>query len=89
MTKRTLLRPGGEESEPRLPVVRRLPLTAVYIASQIILFMALFQLYKSVRKVSIPEPKYAFENARRLLDFQGSLHLNFELDLRRKKKEVQ
>jgi membrane-associated phospholipid phosphatase len=56
---------------------------AVYVASQILLFMGLFQLYKTVRKVSIPDPKYAFENARQLLEFQGRLGLNFELDLQR------
>jgi membrane-associated phospholipid phosphatase len=83
MTERTLFRPGGEDPEPRFPSWRRLPLLAIYGASQILLFMGLFQIYKSVRKVSIPEPKYAFENARQLLDFQGKLGLNFELDLQR------
>jgi membrane-associated phospholipid phosphatase len=61
--------------------LRQIPGIAIYAASQIILFMALFQLYKSVRKISIPDPKYAFEHARELLKFQGSLHLNFELHL--------
>jgi len=85
MAERTLVRPEGyRESEyPRFPPVRKLPQIALWGASQIILFMALFQIYKTVRKFSIPEPRYAFENARRLLDFQGSLHLNFELDLQR------
>jgi membrane-associated phospholipid phosphatase len=66
-----------------MPRLTRLPLLALYITSQILLFMGLFQLYKSVRKVSIPEPKYAFENARLVLDIQGALRLNFELDLQR------
>lgn len=83
MAERTFFRPGGDDPEAHLPPLKRLPLIAIWGASQIILFMALFQIYKMVRKVSIPDPEYAFRNARRLLDFQGALHLNFELDLQR------
>jgi hypothetical protein len=82
MTERTLFRPA-DDRKPRWPGLRALPLKAIYITSQILLFMALFQAYKMVRKISIPEPRHAFENARRVLDWQGALHLNFELDLQR------
>lgn len=81
MTQRTLFRPGGDDPGIIVPTARQLPLKALYIASQILLIMGLFQIYKSVRKVSIPEADYAFRNARQLLDIQGSLGLNFELGL--------
>lgn len=83
MAERTFLRPGGDDPEPRFPPATRVPVIVLWGASQILLFMGLFQLYKMVRKVSIPEPEYAFRNARQILDFQGALHLNFELDLQK------
>lgn len=82
MTERSYLRPQDDKA-PRLPHIRQIPLKAIYITSQIITFMLLFQAYKTVRKISIPDPKYAFENARHVLDWQGALRLNFELDLQR------
>jgi membrane-associated phospholipid phosphatase len=67
--------PGGVGSWPRI---------VVYGASQIILFMILFQAYKMVRKTYITRAEQvAFDNALDLLDFQGRLGLNFELSWQR------
>lgn len=80
MSDRTLLRPGGDDPEPGLPAARAWPKMLIWAVSQIVLFLALFQTYKLVRKTFITRAEsVAFENALQILDIQGALHANFEL----------
>lgn len=84
MSDRTLFRPGGHDPEPALPAARDLPRTLVWAASQIVLFLALFQAYKLVRKTFITRAEsVAFEHALQIFDIQGALHANFELTWQR------
>ncbi len=82
MERRDLLTPPTDEGEPSLPRLRDLPRLVLFGAGQIVLFLILFQLYKVVRRIYIPRAEsVAFDNAERILDFQGSLHANFEVHL--------
>src|SRR6187551_3110808 len=81
--ERTMFRPPDDRA-PSWPGAGAWPRVVVYGASQIILFMILFQAYKMVRKTYITRAeKVAFDNALDLLDFQGWLGLNFELSWQR------
>ncbi len=52
--------------------------------SQILLFLLLFQAYKLVRKTFITRAEsVAFDHALQILDIQGALNTNVELDLQR------
>src|SRR5690606_14671307 len=60
------------------------PRLILFGAGQIVLFLILFQLYKVVRRTFITRAEsVAFDNARQILDIQGALNANFELDLQR------
>jgi len=84
MTDRTLYRPGGDDPGPGLPAARHWPGKLLWGASQIVLFLALFQVYKLVRKTFITRAEsVAFENALQILDVQGALHANVELTWQR------
>ena len=81
----TFLRPQPElDQPPSWPETRAWPRTILWGASQILLFLALFQVYKMVRKTFITRAeKVAFDNALDILRYQGKLGLNFELDWQR------
>ena len=82
MPARTLLTPGTDHGEPSIPNPRDLPRLVLFGAGQIVLFLILFQVYKVVRRIYIPHAEsVAFDNALRVLDIQGALNANFELDL--------
>jgi hypothetical protein len=84
MTERTLLTPGTDAGEPSLPPVRDLPRLILFGAGQIVLFLILFQVYKVVRRTFITRAEsVAFDNALQILDIQGALGANFELELQR------
>jgi hypothetical protein len=84
MAERTWLTPGTDAGEPSLPRPRDLPRLLVFGAGQIVLFLILFQLYKVVRRTFITRAEsVAFDNAEQILDIQGALGANFELDLQR------
>lgn len=77
------LTPPNDEP-PRFPtgkdLLRRLP----WLASQYLLFLVMFQVYKMARKQFILEDNSgAFENAKDIISIQDSLGLFFELDLQR------
>jgi len=56
----------------------------LWAGSQILLFLALFQVYKVVRKTFITRAEsVAYDNALDILRYQGALGLNFELDWQR------
>lgn len=76
------LRPAQGDQRASVPAARDLPRVVLFGAGQIVLFLILFQVYKVVRKLYIPRAEsVAFDNAVRVLDIQGALHANFELDL--------
>lgn len=80
---RTGLRPG-DDREPRLPPLRSWSRIVVWGASQILLFLALFQGYKMLRKTAIPhQESLAYDHALDVLQVQGALGANVELDLQR------
>ena len=77
------LTPPNDEP-PRFPtgkaLLRRLP----WLASQYLLFLVMFQVYKMARKQFILEDNTgAFENAKDIISIEDSLRLFFELDLQR------
>lgn len=77
------LTPPNDEP-PRFPtgkdLLRRIP----WLASQYLLFLVMFQVYKMARKQFILEDNSgAFENAKDIISIQDSLGLFFELDLQR------
>src|SRR5680860_1645232 len=76
------LRPATGDQEPTFPAGRDIPRVVLFGAWQIALFLILFQVYKVVRKLYIPRAEsVAFDNAIQVLDFQGALRANVELDL--------
>jgi membrane-associated phospholipid phosphatase len=82
-SERSYLRPP-DDAEPHWPERRAWPRLVVWGASQIVLFLALFQAYKMVRKTFITRAEsVAFENALDILRWQGNLHLHFELSWQR------
>jgi hypothetical protein len=82
-SERSYLRPP-DDAEPRWPEGRAWPRLVVWGASQIVLYLALFQAYKMVRKTFITRAEsVAFDNALDILRWQGNLHLNFELSWQR------
>ncbi|HYH11359.1 MAG TPA: phosphatase PAP2 family protein [Thermomicrobiales bacterium] len=84
MAARGWLTPGTDIGEPSLPAMRDVPRLILFGAGQIVLFLILFQLYKVVRRTFITRAEgVAFDNALQILDIQGALHANFELDLQR------
>lgn len=84
MAERTWLTPDTDAGEPSLPAPRDLPRLVLFGAGQILLFLVLFQLYKVVRRTFITRAEsVAFDNALQILDMQGALGANFELDLQR------
>ena len=84
MAARGWLTPGTDDGEPSMPKVRDVPRLILFGAGQIVLFLILFQLYKVVRRTFITRAEgVAFENAIQILDIQGALNANFELDLQR------
>lgn len=77
------LRPP-HDMEPRWPALRDWPRLALWAVSQIVLFLALFQAYKMVRKTFITRAEtIAYDNALDILRYQGWLNLNFELGWQR------
>lgn len=84
MPERTWLTPGTDAGEPSVPKMRDLPRLVLFGASQIVLFLVLFQVYKVVRRTFITRAEtVAFDNAEQILDIQGALGANFELHLQR------
>jgi diacylglycerol O-acyltransferase / wax synthase len=78
-----LLTPPNDEP-PRLPpwkeILRRIP----WLASQLVLYLVMFQVYKMVRKQFILEDNTgAFDNAKDIIHVEEWLGLFFELDLQR------
>jgi membrane-associated phospholipid phosphatase len=78
-----LLTPPNDEP-PRLPpwktILRRIP----WLASQYLLYLVMFQVYKMARKQFILEDNTgAFNNAKDIIHIEKSLGLFFELDLQR------
>lgn len=83
MAERSVFRPA-DDREPRWPSGRSWPRDILWSISQILLFLALFQAYKLVRKTFITRAEsVAFDNALQILDIQGALNANVELDLQR------
>lgn len=77
------LRPPADQ-EPRWPAGRKWPRIVFWAGSQILLFLALFQVYKMVRKTFITRAEsVAYDNALDILRYQDALNLNFELDWQR------
>jgi len=82
MAQRTFLRPGNSDVPPRWPSSGRLPRLVLFIVSQIVLLLVMFQLYKMVRKTFITRAEQvAFGHAKDVLHFEAWLHLDFELRL--------
>lgn len=78
-----MLRPPGDH-ELRWPAHRDWPRIVLWAGSQILLFLALFQVYKMVRKTFITRAEsVAYDNALDILRYQGWLNSNFELDWQR------
>lgn len=84
MSDRTLLRPGGQDTSPRLPPVQDWTRTILWAIGQILLFLILFQAYKLVRRTFITRAEsVAFDNALQILNLQGTFHANVELSWQR------
>lgn len=82
MAERSWLTPGTDEGEPSVPNGRDMPRVILFGGMQILIFLSLFQAYKIVRRTFITRAEsVAFDNALQILDLQGVLGLNFELDL--------
>lgn len=80
MLQRTYLRPGTSDVSPGFPLASRLPRLLPFIFFQIMLFLAMFQIYKVVRKTFIARAEnVAFGNARDVLHFESWRHLDFQL----------
>jgi membrane-associated phospholipid phosphatase len=80
---RNYVRPPDDQP-PRWPAASAWPRLVVWGASQILLFLALFQVYKMVRKTFITRAEsVAYQNALDILWLQGKLGLNFELGWQR------
>jgi len=82
MTARTLLTPGDTDVAPRWPTLRRLRTLAPFIASQIIILIVMFQVYKMARKTFIGRAeKVAYDHAHDVIALEEKLHLHFEQGL--------
>ncbi len=82
MVQQTYLRPGKTDVSPGFPLASRLPRLLPFIFFQIMLFLAMFQIYKVVRKTFIARAEnVAFGNTRDVLHFEAWPHLDFELHL--------
>lgn len=81
----SLFRPQPElDQQPRWPASSQWPRIIAWSVSQIVLFLALFQAYKMVRKTFITRAEsVAYGNALDILSLQGSIGLNFELSWQR------
>lgn len=72
--------PPSLDEKPAMPrghdtILRRL----IWVAGQVLLILASFQVYKTVRKFGIPDdPQIAFNHAEDVIGFQQSLGLFFE-----------
>lgn len=77
--------PASLDEQPALPRDRSTLLKRlVWIAGQILLILASFQVYKTVRKFGIREdPQIAFDHAVDVINFQDSLGLFFEEGMQR------
>lgn len=77
--------PASLDEQPALPQDRTTLLKRlVWIAGQILLILASFQVYKTVRKFGIREdPQIAFDHAVDVINFQDSLGLFFEEGMQR------
>jgi membrane-associated phospholipid phosphatase len=72
------------DTPPTWPASNRWPRILLWSISQILLFLALFQVYKMVRKTFITRAEsVAYDNALDILALQGAMGLNFELDWQR------
>jgi len=79
----SFLRPPDDQ-EPRWPAHRDWPRIVLWAGSQILLFLALFQVYKLVRKTFITRAEgVAYDHALDILRYQGWVNSNFELDWQR------
>jgi membrane-associated phospholipid phosphatase len=84
MARNGWLRPATGDDEASFPPKRDLPRTVLFGAAQVLLFLVLFQIYKVVRRLYIPRAEsVAFDNALQILDIQGVINANVELDLQR------
>lgn len=82
-SKGNLFRPPHDQ-QPQWPASGRWPRIVLWSVSQILLFLALFQVYKVVRKTFITRAEtVAYGHALDILHLQGRLGLNFELDWQR------
>lgn len=83
MADRLFLRPP-DDTAPKWPPRQEWARILAWSISQILLFLALFQAYKLVRKTFIIQAEsVAFDHALQILDIQGALSTNFELGLQR------
>jgi len=83
MADRSIFRPG-DDREPQWPSERSWVKSVLWGISQIVLFLVLFQGYKLVRRTFITRAEsVAFDHALQILNIQGALNANFELDLQR------
>jgi membrane-associated phospholipid phosphatase len=72
------------DTAPQWPGTNGWPRRILWAASQIALFLVLFQVYKLVRKTFITRAEsVAFQHALDILALQGRLNSNFELDWQR------
>lgn len=73
-----------DDAPPSLPRGRALLRRIPFLASQFVLYLVMFQIYKLARKQFIPpDPAIAFGHAKDILHFEEKLGLMFELDLQR------
>ena len=81
MDLRSLVIPPTQDQRPDWPANRRVwPRLVLWGASQILLFLVLFQAYKMIRRMYIPRAEsVAFDNALQILRIQDRLNSNFEL----------
>ncbi len=82
-TTGSYLRPPVDR-EPGWPERGAWPRLALWATSQILLFLALFQIYKMARKTFITRAEtVAYDNALDILRYQGAFDSNFELSWQR------
>lgn len=84
-TDRQYLRPhAGNDDIPGLPPRNGWPRTILWAAGQIVLFFALVQMYKTVRKTFIARAEtVAFDNAKQILHIQEWFRYDLELHMQR------
>lgn len=79
----SFLRPPIDQA-PSWPAHRDWPRIVLWASSQLLLFLALFQAYKMVRKTFITRTEgVAYDHALDILRYQGWLNANFELGWQR------